>query len=88
MECGEEFCSGTCKEFQYDAYQRLILPEKEKESQQQQQQSEQAQTAGKKSRKSGRGKRKSHRKKKKTRNMGGSATEGVAAGAVSQMPVD
>ena len=30
-ECSEEFCSGTCKEFQYDAYQRLIVPEKEKE---------------------------------------------------------
>lgn len=30
-ECAEEFCSGTCKEFQYDAYQRLVLPEKEVE---------------------------------------------------------
>ena len=30
-ECAEEFCSGTCKEFQYDAYQRLIVPEKEKD---------------------------------------------------------
>ncbi len=30
-ECSEEFCSGTCKEFQYDAYQRLnIQAEKEK----------------------------------------------------------
>lgn len=28
-ECSEEFCSGTCKEFQYDAYQRLVLQEKE-----------------------------------------------------------
>ena len=25
----EEFCSGTCREFQYDAYQRLIVPEKD-----------------------------------------------------------
>ncbi|CAB4064436.1 unnamed protein product [Lepeophtheirus salmonis] len=30
-ECAEEFCSGTCKEFQYDAYQRIIIPEKEAE---------------------------------------------------------
>lgn len=31
-ECAEEFCSGSCKEFQYDAYQRLIVPEKEKDA--------------------------------------------------------
>ena len=30
-ECAEEFCSGTCKDFQYDSYQRLIIQEKEKE---------------------------------------------------------
>ena len=30
-ECAEEFCSGTCKDFQYDSYQRLIIPEKEKD---------------------------------------------------------
>ena len=30
-ECSEEFCSGTCKNFQYDSYQRLIIEEKEKD---------------------------------------------------------
>ena len=30
-ECAEEFCSGTCKDFQYDSYQRLVIQEKEKE---------------------------------------------------------
>lgn len=31
-ECSEEFCSGTCREFQYDAYQRLTVhAEKEKD---------------------------------------------------------
>ena len=33
VECSEEFCSGTCREFQYDSYQRLIIEEKEKEGQ-------------------------------------------------------
>ena len=32
MECSEEFCSGTCREFQYDSYQRLIIEEKEKDA--------------------------------------------------------
>ena len=31
-ECSEEFCSGTCREFQYDSYQRLIIEEKEKDA--------------------------------------------------------
>ena len=30
-ECAEEFCSGTCKNFQYDSYQRLIIEEREKD---------------------------------------------------------
>jgi len=30
-ECAEEFCSGTCKNFQYDSYQRLVIQEKEKD---------------------------------------------------------
>ena len=30
-ECEEEFCSGSCKDFQYDSYQRLIIEEKEKD---------------------------------------------------------
>lgn len=32
-ECSEEFCSGTCRDFQYDSYQRLIIEEKEKDGQ-------------------------------------------------------
>ncbi len=78
-ECAEEFCSGTCKEFQYDAYQRLLMPDKEKEAIG----GANANAEGNADGESGKGKKKKLRKKRKKRK----GPKKSAEEAIEKMPV-